>query len=96
MAKKSPIGSSFDDFLRDEGIYDEVKAETAKRVLAMQVADALAAQGVTRSELAARMHTSRTVVNRLLDPTNPAINLKTVQRAASALGKRMSVQLIDE
>ena len=88
------IGSSLDDHLRDMGIYDEVRETVAKEVLAWQVEQALAEQAVSRSELARRMHTSRDVVNRLLDPENTSVNLRTMERAASALGRRLTIQLV--
>jgi DNA-binding Xre family transcriptional regulator len=88
-------GSSFDDFLREEGMYEEVHAAAAKQVLAWQVEQALKAKKLTKTELAARMQTSRAAVNRLLDPVNPSINLQTMARAARALGKKVAVQLVE-
>lgn len=88
-------GSDFNDFLREEGIYEEVHAAAAKRVLAWQIEQALEVQHLTKTELAARMKTSRAAVDRLLNPDNPSINLKTMERAANALGKRISIQLVE-
>ena len=87
------IGSSLDDHLREEGVYDEIREAVAKEVLAWQVEQALTEQAVSRSELARRMHTSRDVVNRLLDPKNTSVNLRTMERAASALGRRLTIRL---
>ena len=87
------IGSDFDAFLETEGMLDEVEAAATKRVIAHGIAEAMQRAGVSRSELARRMHTSRASVTRLLDPDNPAVTLSTLQRAARALGKRLDVRL---
>ncbi len=88
-------GSSFDSFLQDEGMYEEVNAKAVKKVLAWQLAQALATKNVTKTELASRMHTSRAAVNRLLDPDNPSLNLQTIEKAARALGKKLAIQLVE-
>jgi len=88
-------GSDFDDFLREEGIYEEVNAMAAKEILALQVEKALKAKNLSKTKLAARMKTSRAAVDRLLNPKNPSINLKTMGRAASALGKRITIELVE-
>jgi len=85
------IGSNFDDFLESEGIRDAVEAIAAKRVVAYQIEQEMRRSNVTQSELARRMHTSRSSVTRLLDPNNPAVTLSTLERAARALGKRLEV-----
>lgn len=87
------IGSSFDDFLREEGIYEEVQEAAVEQVLAWQIDQCRRAQGLTKSELAKRMNTSRSQVDRLLDPTNSQVQLDTLQRAAEALGRRLVVEL---
>jgi antitoxin HicB len=88
------IGSSFDDFLKDEGIYEEVTADAVKRVLAWQLEQARLAQGISKSALARQMHTSRTQIERLLDPTNTQVQLDTLQRAAKALGRKLVIELV--
>ena len=88
-----PIGSSFDDFLRKEHIYEGCTARALKRVLAWQIAEAMRVQGVTKAELARRMKTSRAVLDRLLDEKNPSVTLSTITRAASALGRRVRLEL---
>lgn len=88
-------GSSFDSFLQDEGIYDEVNAKAVKKVLAWQLAQALEKENLSKTELASRMNTSRAAVNRLLDPQNPSLNLHTMEKAARALGKKLSIQLVE-
>ncbi len=88
-------GSSFDDFLQDEGMYDEVNARAAKKVLAWQFGQALERKKLTKTELASRMRTSRAAVNRLLDPENPSLNLQTMEKAARALGKKLAIRLVE-
>ena len=93
MAKNPHIGESFESFLRDEGIYDEVTSTALKRTLALQIEHAMVAQNISKSEMARRMKTSATQLGRLLDPDNDRIQLDTLVRAASAVGKRLSVSL---
>jgi len=90
---KKHIGSDFDDFLRDEGVLDEAEAIATKRVIAYQLAQEMERANISQSELARRMKTSRSSVERLLDPANPSVTLVTLERAASAIGKRLKVQL---
>jgi predicted XRE-type DNA-binding protein len=90
---KKHIGSDFDDFLRDEGVLDEAEAVAIKRVIAYQLAQEMERANISQSELARRMKTSRSSVERLLDPANPSVTLVTLERAASAIGKRLKVQL---
>ncbi len=87
------IGSSFDDFLIEEGIYDEVTAEAVKRVIAWQLEQRRRERGMSKAALAAEMHTSRSQVDRLLDPTNTKVQLDSLQRAARVLGRRLVVEL---
>jgi antitoxin HicB len=87
------IGGDFDDFLREEDILDDAEAVATKRVIASQIAREMEREGISQSELARRMNTSRSAVERLLDPTNPSVTLQTLERAASAVGKRLKVQL---
>ncbi len=87
------IGTDFDDFLRDEGILEDAETVAAKRVIAFQITREMESVNISQSELARRMKTSRAAVERLLDPTNPSVTLQTLERAASAVGKRLKVQL---
>jgi antitoxin HicB len=87
------IGSDFDEFLRDEGMLEDAEAVAAKRVIAFQIAEEMKRCHVTKAELARRMRTSRPTVERLLDPTNPSVTLSTLERAASAVGKKLRVEL---
>lgn len=89
------VGSSFDDLLEEEGIAAEVNATAVKRVLAWQIEQAMAAQGLNKTEMAKRMRTSRSQLDRLLDPDNDKVLLQTMHKAASAIGKRLIVGLED-
>ena len=90
---KKHIGGDFDDFLREEGILEDAEAVAAKRVIAFQISQEMERAHVSHTELARRMKTSRSSVERLLDPTNASVPLSTLERAASAVGKRLRVQL---
>jgi len=93
MLNTKHIGSDFDNFLQEEGIADEVEAVAAKRVIAFQIEQEMRRSSLSKSELARRMNSSRSAVDRLLDPTNPSVTLATLSRAAHAIGKKISVQL---
>ena len=93
MSKFDHSGSSFDSFLEEEGIREEVEATAMKRVIAWQIEQAMQAQQKSKLALARDMNTSRSQVNRLLDPADTGTSLATIARAASALGKRMSINL---
>jgi DNA-binding Xre family transcriptional regulator len=88
-------GSSFDSFLEEEGIRAEVDAVAAKRVLAWQLAKAMEKKNKTKRALAKELHTSRSQLDRLLDPENTAVSLDTISRAAKALGKRVIIRIAD-
>ncbi len=90
---KKHIGSNFDDFLKEEKIYEQVQAAAIKRVIAFQIAEEMKKKNLTKTEMASRMKTSRAALERLLDPENASITLITLERAASALGKKLTVQL---
>ena len=92
--KKGRIGPSFDAFLKEEGIYEEVTARAIKRVIARQLDALMQEQGLTKSELARRMDTSRTQLDRLLDPDNESVTLATLTRAAHAVGRNLRMELI--
>lgn len=87
------LGSSFDEFLKEEGIYDEIRATAVKEALIWQLEQCRKAQGLSKSALARRMATSRLQVERLLDPANPRVQLDTIQRAAAALGRTLVIEL---
>ena len=91
--KKKNIGSSFDSWLDEEGIRQEVTAGVIKRVLARQTAAAMAQEGLTKTEMARRMQTSRSALNRLLDAENESITLATLQKVATAMGREVRLEL---
>jgi len=88
------VGSLFSDFLKEEGIYEDVTARAIKRVLAWQIEKAMKDQGITKVAMAKRMKTSRAQLDRLLDPNNDKVQLDTVQRAAIAVGRRLQLDLV--
>ena len=94
MPKNPHIGESFESFLRDEGLYDAVTATAIKRTLALQIEHEMAAQNISKSEMARRMKTSATQLGRLLDPENDRVQLDTLVKAASAVGKNLAVNLV--
>jgi transcriptional regulator with XRE-family HTH domain len=93
MKRNRHIGSTLDDFLKEEGIYDEATTHAVKEVLAWQIGKAMEEQSISKAEMARRMGTSRAHLDRLLDPKNNKVQLDTMQRAAAALGRRVSIEL---
>ena len=91
--KKEHLGSELDDFLREENLLEVSEAVAAKRVIAFQIAEEMKHRKLTKSEMASRMKTSRPALERLLDPTSSSVTLSTLERAASALGKKLKVEL---
>jgi len=88
-------GSSFDSFLEQEGIREEAEAVAIKRVLAWQLEQAMRKQQKTKQAMARQLHTSRSQLDRLLDPRNVSVTLDTITRAARALGKRVIIRVAD-
>jgi len=88
-------GSSFDSFLEEEGILEEVEAAAIKRLIAWQLAEAMRAGKISKKSMAERMGTSRSQLDRLLDPENSAVHLQTIARAARAVGKRLRFEMVD-
>ena len=86
------IGSSFESFLEEEGIFEDCTAVAVKRVLARQIEREMRERGLTKSAMAKAMRTSRPALDRLLDPTNPSVTLDTLQRAA-AVGRKLRLEL---
>jgi predicted XRE-type DNA-binding protein len=91
--KNKHLGSHFDDFLQDEGLLAEAEATAIKRVLAFQIQKEMEERQLTKSALAKLMNTSRSSLDRLLDPDNPSVTLVTMESAAIALGKKLKIQL---
>lgn len=89
------IGSAFDEFLREQGLHEQVSSLAWKRVVAWQIFEAMKQAVLTKTEMAQRMKTSRAQIERLLDPDNANVLLETIQRAAAVVGKRVVVALED-
>lgn len=94
MKRNPHVGSTLDDFLREDGSYDAVQAIAVKRVLAFQLEESMRKARLTKSEMARRMRTTRAQLDRLLDPDNPSTTLQTLVKAAGALGKRLNISLV--
>jgi DNA-binding Xre family transcriptional regulator len=92
--KRDHVGSSFAAFLRQEGTYAETSAVAIKRVIAWQLQEAMRKQSVSKKEMAKRMRTSRSHLDRILDPDNDRIQLDTVFKAARVLGREVRVELL--
>jgi predicted XRE-type DNA-binding protein len=88
------LGSDFDDFLAEEGLLVEVEATAIKRVIAYQIEQEMNQRGLTKTEMAKKMKTSRSSLDRLLDPQNASINLQTIIKATSILGKKLKIEFI--
>ncbi len=94
MAKLNPYrGSSFDDLLKEDGIFEAVQARALKRALSEQIDDAMQASKLSKVAMAERMSTSRSQLDRVLDPTNLSVQLDTLMKAANAVGKTVEIKL---
>ena len=89
------LGSDFDDFLREDGLLDEAEAVASKGVLAYEIAQAMERQKLTKSAMARKMGTSRSSLDRLLDPGVPSVTLLTIEKAARVLGKKMRIEMVE-
>lgn len=87
-------GSTIDDFLRDEGVLEEFQARSIKEVIAWQIEKAMKEGKISKRRLAQMMQTSRTQVDRVLDPTDGNVTIQTLQRAAAVLGRRVQLELV--
>jgi antitoxin HicB len=95
MKKNNPhVGSSLDDFLREEGILEQTRAAALKEVIAWQVQQAMRKKKISKVEMARRMNTSRAALDRLLDPGNASVTLQTLCRAAQAIGRDLRIELV--
>ena len=86
-------GSSFDDFLKEDRIFEEVQAKALKRALSEQLDDAMQAINLSKVDMAKRMETSRSQLDRVLDPANLSVQLDTLMKAANAVGKTVEIKL---
>lgn len=91
--RKSQLGSSIDDFLKKEGIFEEAQAQAIKEVVAWQLAEAMKSRKMSKNKMATLLKTSRTQVDRLLDAKND-ITLSSLERAAAMLGRRVMIELV--
>lgn len=94
MKKKGRIGSSFDDFLKEDGLREEVTARAIKRVIARQLDALMREKHLSKTVLARRMRTSRAQLDRVLDPDNDSVTLGTLTRAAHAVGRKLRLELV--
>lgn len=95
MTKTNPhIGSTFENWLDEQGIREEVTTAALKALIAHQLADAMRVQGITKSAMAERMRTSRAQLDRLLNPNNGNVTLDTLQRAARIVGREIRLELV--
>ena len=86
-------GSNFDDFLQEEGILEEVSARAHKRLLVLQLADIMNEANISKARLAEKLQTSRSQVDRLLDPNNTSISLESLESLARAVGRQLKIEL---
>ena len=93
MMKHKNIGNSFDSFLEDEGILEEVEYVAIKRTIALQLQEEMKKNKLSKKYMAQKMKTSRSSLDRLLDPENEAVTFNTLKKAANALGKKLMVRL---
>jgi predicted XRE-type DNA-binding protein len=90
----SAIGSSFENFLEEENIKEEVETNAVKRIIALQMQENLSQENLTKTELAVQLKTSRAAIDRLLDPYNESVTLLTLKKAASIMGKKIKLELV--
>lgn len=95
MKKNPHIGSSLDDLFEEEGTLNEINIIAVKRVIAWQIQQEMTKRNLSKTEMAQQMQTSRSSLDRLLDPDNPAVTLDTIERAARVIGKKVRFELVD-
>jgi antitoxin HicB len=94
VKRKTHWGSTLDDFLKEEGIYEEAKAQVAKETIAWQIEQAMKKKGLTKKRMAELMETSRTQVDRLLNPRDHNVTLATLEKAAAVVGRQLRLELV--
>ena len=94
MKLQQGMGSSFDEFLQEEGMLAQAEAVAIKRVIAFQLEETMTKEHISKTEMAKRMNTSRSAINRLPDPLNTSITLATIESAVAAMGKRLQIQVV--
>jgi len=95
MINKKHVGQAFEDFLQEEGIYEQVQLNALKKTLAHQIRAMMEERGIPKTEMASRMNTSRSSLDRLLNEDFYNVTIATISKAASVLGKRIELSLID-
>lgn len=93
MNKNKHRGSNFDDFLKEEGIYEDVQIRAAKRAIALQLEQLMREQALSKKAMADKMHTSRAALDRLLDAGNTSVTLQTLGKAAHVVGRKLKIEL---
>ena len=94
MNKNKYRGSNFDDFLKEEGLLEEVEIKAAKRAVALQLEKLMKSQSLSKKAMAERMHTSRAALDRLLDTSNTSVTLHTLGKAAQVVGRKLKIELL--
>jgi len=94
--EKGCIGTSFDDFLREQGIYEETTERAIKRVLAWQLAEAMKERGLSKVQMAKQIQTDRAQIDGLFDPQDDSLTLMTLVKAASAVGRTLRIDLVED
>ena len=94
VKKRTHWGSTLDDFLKEEGIYEEAKTQVAKEMIAWQIHQAMKRKGLTKKRMAELMETSRTQVDRLLNPKDHNVTLATLEKAAAIVGRQLRLELV--
>jgi antitoxin HicB len=92
--KNPRIGSSLDDFMKEEGLFEEASTQAIKEVIAWQLAEEMKEKGITKVRMAEMMKTSRNQLDRVLNPTDGNVTLETLQRAAQVLGRKVHLELV--
>ena len=94
MTERKHRGSTLDDFLAEQGTLESFQAKAIKEVIAWQLTEAMRERNISKRGLATLMHTSRTQVDRVLDPANSNVTIETLQRAAEVVGRKVQLQLV--
>lgn len=96
MKHTKNIGSNFEDFLKEEGIQEEVEVAAIKSIIARHIKDYMEKNAITQTNMAKKLKTSRSGLERLLDPENYSVTLLTLNRAASVIGKKVNIKLVSD
>ena len=94
IMKRKHVGSDFEDLLAEDGILEECRANAIKFMLSRELEKTMSDQNISKSEMARRLHTSRTGIDRLLDPENTSVTLNSLAKVATILGKRIEFALV--